>query len=252
MTITYRRNKIFSLTHEELDENFRDLRYDTTLQRVVESGNTTTVAVRVSDITANSVTAESTIIEGIGVLLTDELLFGYVDPTNLNKKIEISANTKLVGPAGSFYSPGSIVQVDQRLYKQSATIPADNFSPLQFEFTPVVNDSNNSIKLDISLFYGLDAFGQNVTIQLYDTDTFLSNLGVVTSTQNAEIQNKLYSFNTTHYDTNVSSNKTYKLKFHTISGNTYLNSTKVETLGSVDYNTSKPQSSITIYEIIQE
>jgi hypothetical protein len=41
MTITYRTIKGAALTYPEMDENLRDLRYDTTLQRVTTNGNTT-------------------------------------------------------------------------------------------------------------------------------------------------------------------------------------------------------------------
>lgn len=42
MTITTRANKGVSLTFDEMDENFRDLRFDTDLDRVLSNGNTTT------------------------------------------------------------------------------------------------------------------------------------------------------------------------------------------------------------------
>lgn len=39
MTITYRDTKGSALTYGEVDENFRDLRHDTTLERVLVNGN---------------------------------------------------------------------------------------------------------------------------------------------------------------------------------------------------------------------
>ena len=42
MTIVKRGTKGTALTYAEMDENFRDLREDTTIDRVLENGNTTT------------------------------------------------------------------------------------------------------------------------------------------------------------------------------------------------------------------
>jgi len=42
MTITLRSTKGTALTYSEMDENFRDLRFDTTLQRAATNGNTIT------------------------------------------------------------------------------------------------------------------------------------------------------------------------------------------------------------------
>lgn len=54
MTITYRQTKGSALTYGEVDENFRDLYEDTDLQRVLTNGNTATVGMTVSHLTANS------------------------------------------------------------------------------------------------------------------------------------------------------------------------------------------------------
>lgn len=51
MTITYRLTKGVSLTYEEMDENFRDLHEDTTIDRVLGNGNTTNKSLTVGDLT---------------------------------------------------------------------------------------------------------------------------------------------------------------------------------------------------------
>jgi hypothetical protein len=51
MTITYRTNKGSALTYGEVDENFRDLREDTNLDRVLTNGNTSTLSMTVNSIT---------------------------------------------------------------------------------------------------------------------------------------------------------------------------------------------------------
>lgn len=50
MTITTRANKGVSLSFDEMDENFRDLRFDTDIDRVLENGNTTTRNLTVGDL----------------------------------------------------------------------------------------------------------------------------------------------------------------------------------------------------------
>ena len=54
MTITRRSIKGTALTYSELDENFRDLREDTTIDRVLENGNTTTRSLTVGELNVGS------------------------------------------------------------------------------------------------------------------------------------------------------------------------------------------------------
>lgn len=51
MTLVKRSVKGTSLTFNEMDENFRDLRFDTDIDRVLENGNTTTRDLTVGDLT---------------------------------------------------------------------------------------------------------------------------------------------------------------------------------------------------------
>jgi len=55
MTITYRNTKGTALTYDEMDENIRDLRQDTTLDRVLGNGNTTTKNLNVGSLNATSI-----------------------------------------------------------------------------------------------------------------------------------------------------------------------------------------------------
>lgn len=54
MTITYRDTKGSALTYGEVDENFRDLRHDTTLSRVLTNGNVSNSTMTVAGVTSNS------------------------------------------------------------------------------------------------------------------------------------------------------------------------------------------------------
>lgn len=55
MTITSRAVKGTSLSFDEMDENFRDLRFDTNLDRVLQNGNTTARSLTLGNVTANTV-----------------------------------------------------------------------------------------------------------------------------------------------------------------------------------------------------
>lgn len=59
MTITYRNVKGTALTYDEMDENIRDLRQDTTIDRVLGNGNTTTKNLNVGSLTINNQSAFS-------------------------------------------------------------------------------------------------------------------------------------------------------------------------------------------------
>lgn len=54
MTITYRNTKGSALLYGEVDENFRDLLEDTTLQRVTTNGATSDKSITVAGITTSS------------------------------------------------------------------------------------------------------------------------------------------------------------------------------------------------------
>jgi hypothetical protein len=55
MTITYRNTKGTALTYDEMDENIRDLCQDTTIDRVLGNGNTTTKNITVGSINATAI-----------------------------------------------------------------------------------------------------------------------------------------------------------------------------------------------------
>lgn len=59
MTITYRGVKDEALTYEEVDENFRDLYEDTTLQRVLTNGNTSNLIINIEQINASYIVANN-------------------------------------------------------------------------------------------------------------------------------------------------------------------------------------------------
>lgn len=59
--ITYRMTKGSALTYPEMDENFRDLRHNTTLQRVLENGNSANIVINIPAIKANTLNISTTL-----------------------------------------------------------------------------------------------------------------------------------------------------------------------------------------------
>ena len=62
MTITKRTTKGTALTYAEMDENIRDLREDTDIDRVLENGNTTTRDLTLGNMTSNGITSSDNLI----------------------------------------------------------------------------------------------------------------------------------------------------------------------------------------------
>lgn len=65
MTVTYRTVKGTALTYGEVDENFRDLLEDTTIDRVLGNGNTTTKDLTIGNLNAGIVNASSALFSGV-------------------------------------------------------------------------------------------------------------------------------------------------------------------------------------------
>lgn len=252
MTITYRGNKFKALTHEELDENFRDLRYDTDLDRVTNAGNTTNVSITVESITANTITTTNTIIQELSLLATDELTFAEIDPNYLQKSVEIGEGVRIVGQEGSIYAPGNIIQVKQKIYDKpsryffeitSSSYSSDFlgwdksknytysevFNDGVLSFTPHSTDSNNTVQVNLCLSCSLDSkqttYSGEINIELWDYPTevfgtykFIANLatiksGTISTDPNNVCGNTLQSFNLVYFDENISNTRNYVVRF---------------------------------------
>lgn len=80
MTITYRLSKGVTLTYEEMDENFRDLHEDTTIDRVLGNGNTTDKSLTVGDLTVGDLSVTGNVssnsVIGTGKAIAMAIVFG--------------------------------------------------------------------------------------------------------------------------------------------------------------------------------
>lgn len=143
MTITYRNNTFKSLTHEQLDENFRDLRYDTNLNRVTENGNTTNISIRVDSIKANNIIASSVTVENISALSANTLTYSTRNPLTNENVIELPSGTKITGTVNSatasvpVFSRGNLINV---AYRQILTT-----NPSYFSTTSLIPSSITSL-----------------------------------------------------------------------------------------------------------
>lgn len=100
MTIVKRGTKGTALTYAEMDENFRDLREDTTIDRVLENGNTTTKTLNIGTINASTTIDTTTItINGQNKWKLREssgtLIFSYSGVDKM--KIDSNGNLTVVG-----------------------------------------------------------------------------------------------------------------------------------------------------------
>lgn len=115
MTVIRRSTKGSALTYDEVDENFRDLRFDTTLDRILENGDSSNRNMIVGDITANDIVANS--------ITTSQPL----------------------------YRPGEILQVQQTVYKNQFSSSGVFNESTWYHFTPL--DVSVTAVADNSQFY---------------------------------------------------------------------------------------------------
>ena len=153
MTITLKNQKGAPLTYGELDENFRDLRFDTDLQRVLENGNVSNQSITVENITANVLNANTIVISGQSI---SEL---FTLPNNIVSN-SVTAN---------FVTANNIV-----------TTNTLNFN------------SNSEIKLDSNTLITINNTSSNVVTIIYEEnvlESIMFRTSEKTITQNVTISN---------------------------------------------------------------
>lgn len=116
MTITRRTTKGTALTYQEMDENFRDLRYDTDLDRVLTNGNTTTKSMTVGDITVSgNLTVNGTSIGVGGGGGGDVSLLGdifYTNPKTIEANVTVDANTNAMAAGPIEIANGAVLTIE--------------------------------------------------------------------------------------------------------------------------------------------
>jgi len=144
MTITYRNIKGTALTYDEMDENIRDLRQDTTIDRVLENGNTTTKNISVGSINATAISINNQsafssppVIGDItpntitGTTITDNKGEIRLIPIN----VKTSTYTLQLSDHGKFISTASGVTVPANIFSAGQSITIYNSSALDITIT---------------------------------------------------------------------------------------------------------------------
>ena len=111
--ITYRITKGSSLTHEELDENFRYLDEELTLDKVLTNGNTSNLTLKVNTINGGNLTVGETFIDEITNLYVDEI------KSNTNNLSINSGDILKTNSLGKVLANNFIVQVKQSVFKNT-------------------------------------------------------------------------------------------------------------------------------------
>jgi alpha-tubulin suppressor-like RCC1 family protein len=158
--ITYRITKGSSLTHEELDENFRYLDEELTLDKVLTNGNTSNLTLTVNTINGGNLTVGETFIDEITNLYVDEI------KSNTNNLSINSGDILKTNSLGKVLANNFIVQVKQSVFKNTFSayinqpyLVSNTWSKIA---TGYIGDGGHSlaIRSDGALFaWGLNFFG---------------------------------------------------------------------------------------------
>ena len=157
MTIVKRGIKGTALTYDEMDENIRDLYEDTTIDRVLGNGNTTTKNISVGTLTAtnaNATTVDATTVDAANVDATT------IDATTIN------ATTITTGTVSD--TKGEIRSVPQETKIASYVLQSSDHGKYI--------STTAGVTLNINTF----TVGQNVTI-------FNNSSSVITITQGTSV-----------------------------------------------------------------
>ena len=111
--ITYRISKGSSLTHEELDENFRYLDEELTLDKVLTNGNTSNLTLKVNTINEGNLIVGETYIDEITNLYVNEI------KSNTNNLSINSGDILKTNSLGKVLANNFIVQVKQSVFKNT-------------------------------------------------------------------------------------------------------------------------------------
>jgi hypothetical protein len=103
MAITFRNEKGTALTYGEMDENFRDLRFDTNIDRVLQNGNTSNLSMTVESIQANFVNVQS-----VGVTSMNTLKLGVGNPSPNHQSIVDITTTRQYGNVNINYEESTV------------------------------------------------------------------------------------------------------------------------------------------------
>lgn len=177
MTIVYRSTKGSALTFLEMDENIRDLRLDTTLDRVLENGNTTTKNITIGSITSTGTINATTIQQG-GISLASTLSSNFASPPALGN---IVPNTV----TGTTITGTTVADTKGEIRLVPFNTQATSYTLLVTDHGKIISTSSG-VTIPASVF----SVGQNISI--YNSSTSSS----ITITQGPSVT--MYQIGTTN------------------------------------------------------
>jgi subtilisin family serine protease len=98
MTVTLRHSKGISLTYAELDENFRDLRFDTDLDRILTNGNSSNKTITIGSLNATN-----------DIKINNVSILDYITNTATNSNSGNNGNMKDLGDRVDIFAAGSYI-----------------------------------------------------------------------------------------------------------------------------------------------
>jgi len=105
--VTRRNTKNSPLTHEELDENFRELRYDTSLQRVLENGNTTSNSIELENLSGiTNAELYTTQTNTFNAIIISQNTYTTLPTTNVDEVFAGTDHSYLIDEVGTVYQFG--------------------------------------------------------------------------------------------------------------------------------------------------
>jgi hypothetical protein len=153
MTITYRGVKDSALTYAELDENFRDLREDTDLERVLINGNSANLSIAVPQVVvAGADVTESLAAGNTWTNTSIAILDGSLQTIINTNALSANSYTIEVGAAANAWINASIIALGSTLNSSVSNSSSNS--------TGYVNDVANAIN---SYVVQVGAAGNNYT-----------------------------------------------------------------------------------------
>lgn len=178
MTITYRGVKDSALTYAELDENFRDLREDTDLERVLTNGNSSNLSIIVPQVVvAGADVTESLAAGNTWTNTSIDILSGTLQTIINTNALSANSYTIEVGAAANAWINASIIALGSTLNSSVSNSSSNS--------TGYVNDVANAIN---SYVVQVGAAGNNYTNNVSNAiNNYVVQVGTASNTYTIQV-----------------------------------------------------------------
>lgn len=185
MTITYRGVKDSALTYAELDENFRDLREDTDLERVLTNGNSSNLSIIVPQIVVSGADVTESLAAGNTWTNTSiDILNGTLRTVINTNALSANSYTIEVGAAANAWINASIIALGSTLNSSVSNSSSNS--------TGYINDVANAIN---SYVVQVGAAGNNYTNNVSNAiNNYVIQVGAASNNYTSNIANAINSY----------------------------------------------------------